>query len=325
MLRNTSATLVVLALLGTNARAQFLAVGPGSTVEGDYLRGVGVASYGMGVYNLATAEANSINADTFMRLNEYFSAVIKNDYREKAEIRERRRAEREKSYNANLERIRQRPEERDLMIGDALNSVLEQLNDPKIHPSTYRKDPVPLSSDVIRRIPFRIDKEGAKFSLQRLSPKGKGKWPVAFQDPQFALERRAYERAVDNALEQQIEGKMEIEAITAVDTAIQGLDIKLGLVVPPGKDKLYREAKARLRELKESAELLRREKIERVIGAIDRYSGTTVDDLRVFMQDHHLRFGAADNEEERNLYARLYESLLLQREVVKVVDNEPKK
>ena len=47
--------LVILAALETSASAQF--IGAGSTIEGDYLRGVGVAAMGMGIYNEKTAIA----------------------------------------------------------------------------------------------------------------------------------------------------------------------------------------------------------------------------------------------------------------------------
>ena len=54
---------------------------------------------------------------------------------------------------------------------------------------------------IIRRIPFKLAEKNEKFSMSRLSPKGKGKWPVAFQDDQFTAERRRYEHALDDALE----------------------------------------------------------------------------------------------------------------------------
>ena len=48
-------SLVVLAALETSASAQF--IGAGSTPQGDYLRGVGIAAMGMGIYNEKTAIA----------------------------------------------------------------------------------------------------------------------------------------------------------------------------------------------------------------------------------------------------------------------------
>jgi hypothetical protein len=315
MLRISLGTLVVLCLAGTASWAQ-LFVGPGSTVQGDYLRGVGVAAFGMGVYNKATAEANSINLDTSIRWNEYVSSVLKNENRENALHRQAEIAKREENYNKIERRIRENPEERDVQNGDALNAELDKLLDPKLSSSFFLNSPVPLSVDAIRAIPFKLDAEGVRFSMQRLSPKGKGKWPVALQDARFASERSTYERAFDNALEQQINGKMSLDAIVAVETAVEDLYVKLDRVVKPGEDKLYLEAKRRLNELNDSAKLLKSHKIEGVIGELDKYSGTTVNDLRLFMEKNKLRFGRAENAQERELYPMLYAILKQQRERV---------
>ena len=89
MTRALILTLALLVLTGPSALAQFNFVGPGSTAEGDYLRGVGVAAFGMGVYNQQTAVANSINADTAMRVNEYIYAALMNENKMNAEHRVR--------------------------------------------------------------------------------------------------------------------------------------------------------------------------------------------------------------------------------------------
>ena len=69
MTRRIVGSLLILLLAGASAEAQLITAG--STPQGDYLRGVGIAAYGMGLYNLNTAQANQINAQTFMMLNEY--------------------------------------------------------------------------------------------------------------------------------------------------------------------------------------------------------------------------------------------------------------
>ena len=120
--------------------------------------------------------------------------------------------------------------------------------------------------------------------------RGSGQWP---QNDRFAHERRAYERAVDAALEQQIGGKMSMDVIKGVKEAIEGLSRALDAAVAPGKDQLYRESKERIKELRRMADLLGSQKVERVLGEIDNYAGTTVNDLRMFMRDHNLRFAAA--------------------------------
>ena len=114
--------------------------------------------------------------------------------------------------------------------------LLEQLNDPKIHESSYRS---------ARRWRCRPTSSGGSRSgstrrrrSSRCSgscPAGTGKWPVALQDDRFARERRAYERAVDAALEQQIAGKMSMEVIKGVKEAVEGLTRALDAAVTPGQ------------------------------------------------------------------------------------------
>ena len=190
---------------GRQCPAQF--VGPGSTPQGDYLRGVGIAAMGMGIYNEKTAIAESINLDTTIRWNEYVAAVVKEQRREYVARREYLSAINKEMDKKIRDRLREHPEARDLLTGDALSDVMDQLTNPVISESSYRYAEVPLSVDVIRRIPFRLGESAQTFSMNRLTIKGKGKWPVAFQDKRFASELKFFEQAVDAALDEAIDGK----------------------------------------------------------------------------------------------------------------------
>ncbi|MFI5457250.1 MAG: hypothetical protein ACHRXM_17530 [Isosphaerales bacterium] len=319
------AALLLLASHGTSARAQLITAG--STPQGDYLRGVGIAAMGMGSYNLNTARAESINVDTFIRFNEYVAAVVKEQTRQYIARKLADATERKEFYKQNRQRILESPEARDVENGDAMNAVLQQLLDSKVGESTFRvaEYQVPLPIDMIRRIPFTLSEKGEKFSMDRLSLKGKGKWTVALQDERFQREKKAYERALDKALEQAIDGKMQISAIDEVDARADDLFRRLNEVVGPSSDRLYIEAKERLNELKSTVRLLKTAKIERAIGEIDKYSGTTINDLKLFMLSHNLRFAAAKTPEERLLFPDLYARLVQQRDKVAIPEAKPDK
>jgi hypothetical protein len=323
--RTALVNIFVLSSLGSVAQAQWISAG--STPQGDYLRGLGIAAWGLGSFNLNTAQAESINVDTAIRLNEYLAAVAETSRRQYVE----RRTAQSKENNANYEKIRQRiresPEEHDVENGDSLNAVLQQLLDAKVSDSAFRiaSFQVPLPVDVIRMIPFKLSEKGEKFSMNRLTVKGKGKWPVALQDDRFDRERRRYERAIDKALEQAVESKMQIPAIESIETAADDLFLRLNEVLGPRDDRLYTEAKQRQTDLKAVARLLKTEKIERAIGEIDKYSGTTVKDLMDFMQAHNLRFAATENPDERRLYPELYAALVQQREKMAIPAAAPPK
>jgi hypothetical protein len=310
MLRAILTPLALLALMRSSALAQMNFIGPSSTAQGDYLRGVGVAALGMGVGNHQTAIANSINAETAMRINEYVYACLMNENRMNAEHREAMAAQDKQNYNKIRQRIDQHPEARDVRKGDALNAVLEQLNNPKIQESSSRSVAVPLSVDEVRRIPFKLGAKGVKsFSIARLTAKDKGKWPVAFQDNQFDRARRDFERALDNALEQQYKGSMQLESIKAVQKTVDNLEYTLEKVVGKIPDTLYFEARERLKEMEATVEMLKTHKIEQALGDLDRYAGTTVNDLRVFMLRHNLQFADAGTPDEKELFPQLYAKL----------------
>src|SRR5260221_109084 len=75
------------------------------------------------------------------------------------------------------------------------------------------------------------------------------RWPIALRTDDFAVERREYERAIDHALEQQVEGKVHPEAIVAVEKAVAALEGKRHRVNRADNDVLTIETRDFLREL----------------------------------------------------------------------------
>lgn len=297
-------------------------IAPGSTPQGDYLRGVGVAAYGLGQYNLLTAEAESIEVDTTIRWNEYVWSVLKNQNRENAEDHARKVSRHQENYKKIRDRIRNSPMERDVMSGDALNDLMEQLVTPKNYESYYKSLSPPLPVDLVRRIPFKLDERGARISMYRLSSKGKDKWPIGLMDPGMTRERRAYERAFDHALDRQIDGVLIPADVKAVQQKVEELAKRLDQVIKPSDDPIYVDSYNRVRELRSIAHSLAIHKVEVIVGDLERYAGTTVNDLRKFMQSHNLRFATAETKEERSLYPELFTILTHQREVLGVSPGE---
>jgi hypothetical protein len=328
MVREFLQTMFVVGLLGSIAEAQqAIFVGAGSTPQGDYLRGVGIAAWGMGIYNEKTAIAGQINANTFMTLNEYFAAVARSEGYEHALRRKEELSKISKFRQQIQERIHNNPELRDVLDGDALNSMLTDLTNPGVSDSTSHYYRVPLDADVIRRIPFKLGEKGATFSMNRLSMKGKKKWAVKFQDPSFRPICEAYQRAVENALDLAIDGKMKQEAITAVEKAVDDLETKLKgtpEVYDPRNQHLYSDAKAQLDVLQKTERLFMDLPIQRVLGEVDNYSGTTVDELRRFMRRHGLSFAGAETPDERDLYSKLHTALKVQNEKLTLPEPQSK-
>jgi hypothetical protein len=118
MARSVTITLIVLASSATDSVAQVVFVGPGSTPQGDYLRGVGVAAYGIGMGNLLDAQAMSINVGTGIRPNEYIASVLKNEAAENAQRRAAKIEKDRELHNKERKRILESPEGRDVDKGN---------------------------------------------------------------------------------------------------------------------------------------------------------------------------------------------------------------
>ncbi len=124
MSRTSLAAFLILTSAALPAQAQFNFVGPGSTVQGDYLRGMGAAAFGMGIYNHQTAIAESINADTMMRVNEYIYQSLMHENQLNSEYRAMIFKKHKEEYDKFQQRIKENPEARDVDKGTALNAVL---------------------------------------------------------------------------------------------------------------------------------------------------------------------------------------------------------
>jgi hypothetical protein len=284
-------------------------VGGGSTPQGDYLRGLGVAAAGMGLYNVNTARAEAIQADTAIKVDTYMNTVFRAARDNWTKLDRQREEQAKANYNAILKRIQDSPENLDVFNGRALNAAMKQLNNPAIQESSFRSAPVPIPREMLRRIPFKMDEKGLVFSIQRLTARGKGKWPVAFQQDDFAAERKAYDKAIDQALGEMIDGKVNEETIKAYDAAVAALSKKLQVRFGMKTDLLYTDANTRVHEMEKASRLLKTLKMQPVMAELDRYTGQTVNDLRLFMLAHNLLFAAADSADERRMYTELYASI----------------
>lgn len=297
----------------TAARAQVIF--PGSTPQGDYLRGLGIELMGEGLYNRNTAEAESINANTFMRLDRYWASVFNSIKEEYLDRRSAIRANRLLNREKTRQRLAENPEPADVLRGDSLNKLMDDLLDKKLTESAFRYAEVPIPAGLVRKIPFKLAEEGVTISMARILPDGK-KWNIAFQDDRCLGDRRIYEQAVDRALGQAIEGHIQDGTIEMLEQAINGLERRLNDGTLPRTDKRYVEGKKQLDELRKIPQQLKITKVENVIGEIDKYGGMNVNDLRHFMEKYKLRFDVASTTEELALYPELYATLVQQRDAL---------
>lgn len=287
--------------------------GWGSTPIGDFGIGFGAAASGLGQYDLLSAQAASINADTAMRWSSFMWASQNAVNREHA-YRMLAERQRNKTLNDAIQtRLRENPNKGDIDRADALNAILDQLSDPRVHPSALRMAKVPLNSRWIQDVPFHYAPEGVTLSLYRIN--GDEGWPPILAGPEFAAEREAYEKAMHKALEEDKDLDLSSGTIQAVSDAIVALREKVDEVIPHNNRDWF-DAQSYLRNLAGFARMLKNPEIDKMVASLETYPGTTVADLLAFMQMFNLRFGSATTARERGLYQSLYPLLDQQRDAI---------
>jgi hypothetical protein len=300
---------------------------PNSTIDGDAAR---MAAYtnmvnaeaarlgALGTFNLNRAHADAIDSATLMSWNEYFAACLAEENRRSGSARASRRKHLIEMYHARKARIANNPEEIDLLNGDALNELLAQLSNPKIHPSSIRKHGETIPGETIQRCAFRYPSLGLTISLGRLTIRDG--WPLSLREKAFAPDQATYRKAVEAALEENLQGKLTAEAFRTLQQAVVALKSGLKEAIHAAQKEDYVSAKAYLDDLGEAVATLRDPNAEKVLAGVDRYGGTTVGDAVTFMQRYNLRFAPALTADERESYHLLYASMLQLRDVVAPAD-----
>jgi hypothetical protein len=277
--------------------------GGGDTVQGSIARGLGFYAAGVGQYNLNTAQANAINADTSLRWNQYWwEAQVAANRRERERLA--RLQARDSGASAAVEkRIREEPLPADIESGDALNAALDQITDPRVHTSALRLATTKIPGQVVRAIPFVNASEAVSISLDQLTDDKH--WPLAFRDPKFEEDRKAYSAAVDKALAEDVEGDLSAATIAKVREPLARLKAKL-VANPPADKAQYGEALNYLKSLYGFTRMLEKPDIEKVVAELDTIKETTLGSLLGFMHTFNLRFGRPTTPPQKAAYTALW-------------------
>ena len=298
--------------------------GWGGTVQGSVLQGMGAYAEGAGVYNYDTATANSINADTAIRLNQYiWNSELEARARWNAHQARRLNLSRDE-YKARLKRIRTSPTDGDIESGEALNAILHDLTEPKFTSgsSTLRLAGGKISASAIKEIPFRDETDAITISLDELTdPKS---WPQPLLSDTFKAEREAYQKAVDDALAEDKEGgTLKPETVARVRNSVAALYRKVEATIPKTQQPDHLQAMNYLKGLAGLSRMLERSNVESVLGQLEKIENTTVDNLVAFMHTYNLRFAPATTPKQRGVYRDLYPIMAMDRDKVvgKPVEN----
>lgn len=285
--------------------------GSGSTVQGSIAQGLGYYAMGAGQYNLDTAQATSINADTVMRWNNwmYQSQMEANrlEYARLAALQKRDSSTGEALY----QRFRDNPTTADIEHGDALNVILDQLTDPRIHSSALRLARTKLNGEDVDDIPFVHASDAVVISMHKLLKQDD--WPIALRDDDYAPLRKAYQDALAKALDEDTKGDLTPKTAAAVKNAVS--DLHDALEKSPPTDRLQlAEARDYIKGLTGISRMLERPNVGKVIGELEKIKTTSVGHLLGFMHSYNLRFGVARTDREKVVYRELYPILDVERD-----------
>ena len=106
--------------------------GGGATPQSRLTRSAGYYAIGAGIYNYDTALANNINGQTAIMMNNAWAQAQRED-NIMHEARVQHDAQRIRTlYNQHIQQLRDRPGQREIENGDALNLAVQDLSDPRL-------------------------------------------------------------------------------------------------------------------------------------------------------------------------------------------------
>jgi hypothetical protein len=326
--RSITAGALVFALAavpGTLAQAQFFDYPGGfgdfgwggwggiGTHDSELARGMGVFAAGAGFYNKQTAIADSINTDTVMRWNEYMHEVQMNSGRILQKRREERRERNLNLSDAIQKRLRDNPEPRDVLRGDALNVAFDEIDDPRVYVKALQGAKVRIGGEKIRNIPFRYAAAAITVGIHQLAT---GTLPTPLLRPDFEADREAL-KALDQQIFEQIADDKDPDPATVKKllAAIYAIEEKAAKILP--NNSLERkQADKYLKALHGLVVMLKTPAIDDIVAGVEKRPDATLGELLSFMNAFNLRFGVASTPQQQEVYRFLYPKLVELRDQV---------
>jgi hypothetical protein len=316
--RKTLKTVTLAAVLtlgtGVSAQAQFMypggyggfgwgGWGGGETAYSAQARGMGVFAAGAGIYNLNTAQANSINVDTITRWNQYLYEAQVNSNRNQRLRMERRQQATVRSVTELETRLRDNPTERDIMTGSALNMAVEQISDPRVYAKALTSAKTKVGGELIRNIPFQYAAQAISTSVHQITRDGA---PPLLRTAPFEADRAELRKLVDKIKADMDEDKPINQAeLRQVQERLAALREKFEKTVKrntPG----FAEADRFLKAAYGLSKMLETPAVEVLLSGLEKRPDATLTELLAFMNAFNLRFGPATSPTQRMTYQTLW-------------------
>ncbi len=267
----------------------------GANPQAGYMAGLGAYARGQGVYVLEKAKADAINLDTMLKWNKALRA------RQRA-LRE----EQQKEAAARQAEVEARVEQRELIDGTTLNTLLLQILDSDPGVAKTARSTAALSPAAIREIPFEWDSEALTLCVDQMT--GTDSLPPTLMRPIYDDERKALRTAVERALKEDAKGSVTPETRKQIVDAVAKFRAKF-VKDTPDFDTDYQESLDYFTTLASLSRLLNDASFKAFLGQLDDGRERTVGDLIAFMNTFNLRFGRATSERQMDIYRRLAPAL----------------
>jgi hypothetical protein len=304
---------VVLVVPGLPARAQYgryggwggWGGGGGSTVQGSMARGMGVYAAGAGQYNVQTAEARSMNANTAMQVNDYMYAVNQRNAKTYTRTQQKKIDATNETADATYRRLHDNPSPDDIRSGDALNVVLDELTNPKVYTQVVQKAAQPIASGLVKNIQFEYAARMIAISLADLSSRGVP--DVLLTTPEFQPDRTALRALFDQVKQESASPGSQVshETLAKCREAIKVLQDKVKGKLPLGT-RTRDEADNFLKALFGLTKMLESPDVAQFLKGLDTLPTTTLGHLITFMHTFNLRFGVPKGGDQEAAYDQLY-------------------
>jgi hypothetical protein len=307
----------------------------GSTPQGDILRGQGAFLRGAAWYEVGSAKARAIDANTAKAISDWNREIYSDYMQNRAEhigfkknLSKAQQEQAKRDLDVKENRLRTNPTIEDVVSGDALNALLIDLSDPSISDSQWRYAQVPLPDGLsIRSLVFqfvpRMKTSAGKQTNANLLAMGRldaeGRWPIYLSDDPLSKERKDYESAYRVIRDQCLKSDLSMKSIKSLDQAIDALKAKAAAEVPTERD--YRKYAGRfVDDIKSSARIFDAVTIdlaEEMIADMQGHDAHTVGELLAFMRKYRLLFASAkDRPENSDKYAQLHALLRRQKDAL---------
>jgi len=325
-------------LVDGKVRAQDVVL-PGSTLQGDILRGQGQFLKGMAWYEVGSAQARAIDTQTMIVWNRAVQESYNQYLIERAQhsagrlaLRNARQYAVAKMLADTQGRWRVNPTTDDIRSGLALNALASDLADPNISASSWRVATVALPQDFsLPALAFKITAAPGKGSKLHQSTVAVQRmrvgetWTLPFRRPELAAPCEAYKIAIRNVVGKCEKGTPLVSKdFEQLRDAVDVLKVKVPQVVPT-RDGLRIQAQQVVRQLDEATKIFAdQEFAEELIFDLEKHEATTVAELMAFMRKYRLLFAEADRRPESfQLYDALYPMLREQKKKLGLPDIPP--